>query len=137
MPEADPTTGWVRYVQSALRLFAATTLEGSLCLTAGGIFTCIGVFSGVSVAYLPALQLAGMAIALTPVKLYFSPERVYLRKCDQWETWVKRKRLSKTECEQWKRHMKSWYASQIPAALPPMNPTPMLPALAEDMEDQG
>ena len=59
----------------------------------------------------PVLFFLGMAIPLGPLRVYFSPERVYERKLALYEKWRRKKLIEKKTHEELKSILLLWYQS--------------------------
>jgi hypothetical protein len=134
MPDPRPNV-WVRFLGSALGLFATTSIQGAVCLSVGGALTYVGLLMGRPWHEAPLLLLAGMAIPLWPLQVYLGPERALERKFKKWDRWVEQKVITARDCGQWKRELREWYAKKAVVPTPRAHEqTPMLPL--EEFRDE-
>ena len=68
--------GLIRFINAVLGLFASTTIQGAVCLSVGGLLTYVAILVGCPPSLTPLLLLAGMAVPLWPLRVYYSPERI-------------------------------------------------------------
>jgi hypothetical protein len=124
--------GLIRFIRAVLGLFASTTIQGAVCLSVGGALTYVGILVGCPPSLAPLLLLAGMAVPLWPLRVYYSPERILERKFARWDRWVEKGQLSRSKCKVWKEAMQRWYASQLPSSLVAQEATQVPPRLEEE-----
>lgn len=105
----------VRYLKSALRLFASTSIQGAVCITVGGIVALIALAAGASEVRVPMWFMGGTTLPLWPLKLYYAPERIFVRRASKLD-WLHRKGLlTKTRCAAEKKEVKEWALKEMKA----------------------
>ncbi len=124
--------GLIRFINAVLGLFASTTIQGAVCLSVGGALTYVALLVGCPPSLTPLLLLAGMAVPLWPLRVYYSPERILERKFARWDRWVEKGQLSRSKCKLWKEAMHRWYASQLPSSLVAPEATQVPPRLEDE-----
>ncbi len=71
--------GLIQFIHAVLGLLTSTSVQGAVCLSVGGALTYVGILLGCPSRLLPLLLLAGMAVPLWPLWVYYSPERINAR----------------------------------------------------------
>ena len=109
----SPPTLWLRFVKSALQLFATTSIQGAVSLTVGGIAATIALAAGETIYRAPAYFVAAMALPLWPLRIYFAPQRIFERKAKELNQFRNKGLITKAQRAEAMRELYAWYRREM------------------------